>query len=56
MEREWRPALDVVENTISRLRRGTMGTSIQYSRNDTVIDISDRHIPNCTNTWYQSWK
>lgn len=49
-------AIDIVENTISRLRRGTMGTSIKtHSRNDTVMDISDRQvIPNGdTNTWYQ---
>ena len=49
-------AINVIDNTISRLRRGTMGTSIkEHGVNTSVIDISERQeIPNPdAKTWYK---
>ena len=49
-------SINVIENTISRLRRGTMGTSIkEHEVNTSVIDISERQeIPNPdAKTWYK---
>ena len=48
--------IDVIENTIGRLRRGTMGTSIkEHEVNTSVIDIvKDRKSPNSdAKTWYK---
>ena len=48
--------IDVIENTIGRLRRGTMGTSIKdHEVNSSVVDISERQeIPNSdAKTWYK---
>lgn len=49
-------AINLIDNTISRLRRGTMGTSIkEHSSNSDVVDISNRQrIENAdAKTWYK---